>query len=134
MLFRSLQFKFQAVPTGSAGTCHFADKWMVSMVTHLIGYLHIKYGLLFFLNSVGAFWQKPLVDASQKLVFRLLENGKLIFCSKKMKTPFVDTVCHWKIHTCAQCGAIITNYLVVKVMTNLILLDSHATSNIEGHL
>ena len=78
--------------------------------------------------------QKPLVDASQKLGFRCLENGKLIFCSKKMKTPFGDIVYHCKIHTCAQYGAIITNYSLVKVMTKHIFLESHATSNIEGHL
>ena len=35
---RHLQFKSQAVPTKSAGTCPFAEKWMESMVTHLIGY------------------------------------------------------------------------------------------------
>ena len=62
---RHLQLKFQAVPAESAGTCHVAEKWMKSLVTHLIGELHIKYGLLFVKNSVGAFWQKSLVDASQ---------------------------------------------------------------------
>ena len=54
-----LQFKFQAVPTGSAGTCHFAEKLMVSMVTHLIGGLLIKYGLLLVKNSVGVFGEIP---------------------------------------------------------------------------
>ena len=52
---RHLEFKFQAGPFGSAGTFHFAEKWMVSMVTHLIGGLLLKYGLLFVKNSVGAF-------------------------------------------------------------------------------
>ena len=56
---RHLQFKFQAVPTESAGTCHFAEKWMESLVTHLIGELHIKYGLLFVKNSVGRFGKNP---------------------------------------------------------------------------
>ena len=70
----------------------------------------------------------------KNLFFRRLENGKLIFCSVKMNTPFGDIVCHYKIHTCAQYGAIITNYSLVKVITKLIVLESHATSNIEGHL
>ena len=33
---RHLELKFQAVPIESVGTCHFAKKWMESMVTHLI--------------------------------------------------------------------------------------------------
>ena len=80
---RHLQFKFQAVPAGSAGTCHFAEKWMVSMVTHLIGGLLIKYGLLFIKNSVGAFWQKSMVDASQKLVFSTFGKWKIDFLFKE---------------------------------------------------
>ena len=32
-----LQFKFQAVPPEFVGTCYFAEKWMESLVTHLIG-------------------------------------------------------------------------------------------------
>ena len=51
-----------------------------------------------------------------------------------MKTPFGDIVCHCKIHTCAQYETIITNYSLVKVMAKLIFLESHETSNIEGHL
>ena len=78
-----LQFKFQAVPTESAETCHFAEKWMVSMVTHLIGGLLIKYGLLFVRNSVGAFWQKSIVDASQKLVFSMFGKWKIDFLLKE---------------------------------------------------
>ena len=56
---RHLQFKFQAVPARSAGTCHFAEKWMESLVTHLIGELHIKYGIIFVKNSVGRFGKIP---------------------------------------------------------------------------
>ena len=59
----------------------------------------------------------------KNLLFRCLETGKLIFCSKKMKTPFGDIVCHCKIHTCAQYRAIITNYSLVKVMTKIIFLE-----------
>ena len=77
-----LQFKFQAVPTESAGTCHFAEKWMESLVTHLISELHIKYGLLFVKNSVGAFWQNSLVDASQKLFFSMFGKRKIDFLFK----------------------------------------------------
>ena len=50
---RHLQFKFQAVSAESVGTCHFVEKWMESMVTHLIGGLLVKYGLLCVKNSVG---------------------------------------------------------------------------------
>ena len=80
---RHLEFKFQAVPAESTGTCHFAEKWMESLVTHLIGELHIKYGLLFVKNSVGAFWQKSLVDTSQKLVFLTFGKWKIDFLFKE---------------------------------------------------
>ena len=56
---------------------------MESLVTHLIGELHIKYGLLFVKNSVGAFWQKSLVDASQKLVFSTFGKWKIDFLFKE---------------------------------------------------
>ena len=77
---RHLQVNFTF---GSAGTCHFAEKWMVSMVTHLIGGLLIKYGLLFVKNSVGAFWQKSMVDASQKIVFSTFGKWKIDFLFKE---------------------------------------------------
>ena len=57
----------------------------------------------------------------KNLFFRCLENGKLIFCSKKMKTLFGDIVCHCKIHTCAQYETITTNYSLVMVISKLIL-------------
>ena len=68
-------------------------------------------------NGVPHFGNTLLVPASQITPFRHLENGKLIFCAKKMKTPFDNIVCHTKIHTCAQYLHIIANYAMVKVMT-----------------
>ena len=70
----------------------------------------------------GAFWQKILGRCFTKnLFFRRLENGKLIFCSKKMKTPFGDIVCHCKIYTYAQYETITTNYSLAMVISKLIL-------------
>ena len=130
---RHLQFKFHPDPTKSADTCHFVEKWMESFEMQPIGEMSIKCGLLFIKNGVPHFGNTLLVPASQITPFWHLQNGKLIFCARKMKTPFGDIVWHSKIHTCSQYGRIITNYATVKVMRQLICLESHETSYIVAH-
>ena len=66
-----------------------------------IGELYLQCGLIFYKNGMVPFCNIILVDDSQKAPFLALKKWKMDFRPTKMKTPFVNIVCHSKIHMCA---------------------------------
>jgi hypothetical protein len=56
------------------------------------------------------------------------ENGKWVFCPKKMKTPYGNIVWHSKSHTFAQYKIISTNYAMFMLKTLVMWLESPETS------
>src|SRR5438105_3637387 len=52
------------------------------------------------------------------------ENGKLIFCKKKLETPFGNR----NMHICAKYGHFMINYAMIMAMTTVIWLESHECS------
>ena len=62
---RQLQFKFDPLPTESAGICPFHQKWIKYFDTQPFGQLCIKYSLVFYKNDLVQFCNKYLVGRSQ---------------------------------------------------------------------
>ena len=63
---RQLQFKFDPLPTESAGICLFHQRWIKAFDTQPFGQLCIKYGLIFYKNDLVQFCNKYMVGPSQK--------------------------------------------------------------------
>ena len=63
---RQLQFKFDPLPTESAGICLFHQKWIKSFDTQPFGQLCIKHGLVFYKNDLIQFCNNYLGGPSQK--------------------------------------------------------------------
>ena len=70
---RHLHFKFDPLPTESAGICLFHERWIKTFYTQP---LCIKYGLVFYKNDLVQFGNNYLVVPSQK---------NLILGTRKMK-------------------------------------------------
>ena len=86
---RQLQFKFDPLPTKSAGICLFHQRWIKTFYTQPFGKLCIKYGLVFYKNDLVQFCNNYLVVPSQKNLLsgtRKMENG--FFVQRKWKLPW----------------------------------------------
>ena len=78
---RQLQFKFDPLPTESAGICLFHERWIKTFDTKPFGQLCIKYGLVFQKNDLVQFCNKYMVGPSQKNLTwgtRKMENGSFV--------------------------------------------------------
>ena len=72
---RQLQFKFDPLPTKSAGICLFHHRWIKTFYTQPFGQLCIKYVLVFYKidlvqfcnNYLGGPSQKNLLSSTQKM-------------------------------------------------------------------
>ena len=71
---RQPQFKFDLLPTESAGICLFHQRWIKTFDTQPFGQLCIKYGLVFYKNDLVQFCNKYMVGPSQKNSFWTLEK------------------------------------------------------------
>ena len=83
-----LQFKFDPLPTESAGICLFHERWIKTFYTQPFCQLCIKYGLVFYKNDLVQFCNNYLVVPSQKNLLsgtRKMENG--FFVQRKWKLP-----------------------------------------------
>ena len=76
---RQLQFKFDPLPTESAGICLFHQRWIKTFDTQPFCQLCIKYVLRFYKNDLVQFCNKYMVGPSQK---------KLILGTQKMENEF----------------------------------------------
>ena len=63
---RQLQFKFDPLPTESAGICLFHQRWIKTFDTQPFCQLCVKYGLVFYKNDLVQFCNKYMVGPSQK--------------------------------------------------------------------
>ena len=85
---RQLQFKFDPLPTESAGICRFHQRWIKTFYTQPFGQLCIKYVLVFYKIDLVQFWNKYMVGPSQKNSFLALEKMENeIFVKRKWKLP-----------------------------------------------
>ena len=74
---RQLQFKFDPLPTESAGICLFHERWIKTFYTQPFGQLCIKYGLVFYKIYLVQICNKYMVGPShKKLIFGSQTNGK----------------------------------------------------------
>ena len=73
---RLLQFKFDPLPTESAGICLFHERWIKKIYTQPFGQLCITYVLVFYKFDLVQFCNKYMVGPSQK---------KLILGTRKME-------------------------------------------------
>ena len=76
---RQLQFKFDPLPTESAGICLFQQRWIKTLDTQPFCQLCIKYGLVFYKNDLVQLGNKYMVGPSQK---------NLISGTRKMENEF----------------------------------------------
>ena len=76
---RQLQFKFDPLPTESAGICLFHQRWIKTFDTQPFCQLCIKYVLIFYKNDLVQFCSKYMVGPSQK---------NLISGTRKMENEF----------------------------------------------
>ena len=63
---RQLQFKFDPLPSESAGICLFHRRWIKNFDTQPFCQLCIKYVLVFYKNDLVQFCNKYMVGPSQK--------------------------------------------------------------------
>ena len=63
---RQLQFKFDPLPTESAGICLFHQRWIKAFDTQPFGQLCVKYGLVFNKIDLVQFFNKYMVGPLQK--------------------------------------------------------------------
>ena len=70
---RQLQFKFDLLPTESAGICLFHQRWIKTFDTQPFGQMCIKYVLGFYKIDLVQFCNKFMVGPSQKNSFWALE-------------------------------------------------------------
>ena len=78
---RQPQFKFDPLPSKSAGICLFHERWIKAFETQPFGQLCIKYGLVFYKNDFVQFCKNYLVGPSQKNFIwgtRKRENGSFV--------------------------------------------------------
>ena len=94
---RQLQFKFDPLPTESAGICLFHQRWIKTFDTQPFYQLCIKYVLVFYKNDLVKFCNNYLGGPSQKTSFWALEKWKMNFSSKESENslrqhclPFQD--------------------------------------------
>ena len=80
---RHLQFKFDPLPTESAGICLFHKRWIKTFDTQPFCQLCIKYGLVFYKNDLVQFCNNYLVVPSQKTSFWTLGKWKMNFPCKE---------------------------------------------------
>ena len=130
---RHMQFKFNPLPTESAGICLFHERWIKTFYTQPFCQLCIKYGLVFYKNDLVQFCNNYLVVPSQKTSFRALEKWKMFFHPTKMKTSLGNIVCHSNMHPCAQYEIIWTNYAMNVAIRLIIWLESHESSRMIAH-
>ena len=130
---RQPQFKFDPLPAESAEICLFYERWIKVFDTQPFCQLCIKDVLVFYKIDLVRFCNNYLVVPSQKTSFWALENGKLIFRTKKIKTPLGNIVCHSNMHPCAQYEIIWTNYAMNVAIRLLIWLESHESSRMIAH-
>ena len=76
---RHLQFKFDPLPTKSAGICLFQQRWTKTSDTQPLFQLCIIYGLVFYKIDLVQFCNKYMVGPSQK---------NLISGTRKMENVF----------------------------------------------
>ena len=76
---RQLQFKFDPLPTESAGICLFHERWTKTFGTQQFCQLCIKYVLVFYKIDLVYFYNIYLVVPSQKTSFQALEKWKMNF-------------------------------------------------------
>ena len=76
---RQLQFKFDPLPTESAGICLFHQRWIKTFYAQPFCQLCIKYVLVFYKIDLVLFCNNYLVVASQK---------NLILGTRKMENEF----------------------------------------------
>ena len=76
---RQLQFKFDPLPTESAGICLFHQRWIKTFDTQTFCQLCIKCGLVFYKIDLVQFCNKYMVGPSQK---------NLISGNRKMENEF----------------------------------------------
>ena len=76
---RQPQFKFDPLPTGSAGIYLFHQRWIKTFDTKPFCQLCIKYGLIFYKNDLVQVCNKYMVGPSHK---------KLISGTRKMENVF----------------------------------------------
>ena len=75
---RQLQFKFDPLPTESAGICLFHQRWIKTFDTQPFCQLCIKYSLVIYKIYLVQFCNKYMVGPSQKNLFlgtRKMKNG-----------------------------------------------------------
>ena len=63
---RQLQFKFDPLPTKSAGICLFHQRWIKTFDTQTFVQLCSRYGLVFYKIDLVQFCNKYMVGPSQK--------------------------------------------------------------------
>ena len=80
---RQLQFKFDPLPTESAGICLFHQRWIKTFYTQPFCQLCIIYGLVFYKIYEVQFCNNYLGGPSQKTSFWALEKWQMIFSSKE---------------------------------------------------
>ena len=81
---RQLQFKFDPLPSESAGICLFHQRWIKTFDTQPFCQLCIKYGLVFYKIDFVQFCNKYMGGPSQKILLsgtQEKENG--FFVHKK---------------------------------------------------
>ena len=82
---RQLQFKFDPLPTESAGICLFHQRWIKTFDTQPFCQLCIKYVLVFYKIDLVQFCNKYMVGPSQKNTFQALGKWKMNFPCKENK-------------------------------------------------
>ena len=80
---RQLQFKFDPLPTESAGICLFHQRWIKTFDTQPFFQLCIKYVLIFYKNDLVQFCNKYMVGPSKKTSFRVFKKWKMNFPCKE---------------------------------------------------
>src|SRR3954470_13658088 len=99
---RQLQFKFDPLPTESAGICLFHERWIKTFYSQPFGQLCIKYVLVFYKIDLVQFCKKIYGRSfTKKPHFEHWRNRKLIFRAKKMKTHIGNIVSDSNMHRCA---------------------------------
>src|SRR3954465_11188532 len=100
---RQLQFKFDPLPTESAGTFLFFERGTKTFYTQPFGQLCIKYVLVFYKIDLVQFCKKIYGRSfTKKPHFEHSRNRKCIFHAKKMETPLGNIVWNFNTHRCAQ--------------------------------
>ena len=85
---RQLQFKFDPLPTESAGICLFHERWIKTFGTQQFCQWCIKYVLVFYKNDLVQFCNKYMVGPSQKnLISGTRKMVNEFFVQRKWKLP-----------------------------------------------